>query len=178
MRFTATAVDGVWIVELERHEDERGWFARTWCRREFERHGLPGELAQASLSHTRAAGTIRGLHWQAAPHREDKLVRCVRGAVWDVAVDVRRDSPTYRRHVGVRLDPADGRALFVPKGCAHGFQTLEPDSEVFYQMTEPWAPDAARGARWNDPAFGIDWPLPDPFVHPRDASWPDFDGVA
>lgn len=175
MIFTPARLDGVWIVELDPHEDDRGTFARTWCRREFAEHGLPTELVQCSLSRTKRRGTIRGLHWQAPPHAEDKLVRCSRGAIWDVAVDLRPDSPTFREHVGVELTAETGRALLVPKGFAHGFQTLEDDVEVLYKMSEFYEPEAGRGARWDDPAFDIDWPIDDPVLHPRDASFPDFE---
>jgi len=178
MRFLETEIAGVHVIELERAQDERGWFARTWCSDEFGRAGLPTGLVQISLSHTRRRGTIRGLHWQRHPHAEDKLVRCVRGAIWDVALDLRPESDSYMRHVGVRLDARDGRALFIPKGCAHGFQTLEDDVDVLYHMDEPYEPTAGTGARWNDPAFGIEWPLPEPILHPRDASSPDYDALA
>lgn len=175
MIFTPARLDGVWLVDLDPHEDDRGTFARTWCRREFDEHGLPTELVQCSLSRTRRRGTIRGLHWQAPPHAEDKLVRCSRGTVWDVAVDLRPDSDTYLEHVAVELSEDNGRALLVPKGFAHGFQTLTDDAEVLYKMSEYYEPEAGRGARWDDPAFGIDWPVDDPILHPRDASYPDFE---
>jgi dTDP-4-dehydrorhamnose 3,5-epimerase len=166
------------VVDLERREDERGYFARTWCQHEFARAGLSAAFVQGNLSYTLRRGTLRGLHWQARPHAEDKLVRCTKGAIFDVIVDLRPDSPTYLRHIGVELDDADGRALFVPKGFAHGFQTLRDHTQVFYQMTAYHEPDAARGARWNDPAFRIRWPIADPILHPRDATYPDFARVA
>lgn len=178
MLFQETSLPGVWIVDPVPHEDDRGIFARTWCRREFEEHGLPTDLAQCNLSRTRFRGTIRGLHWQVPPHAEDKLVRCSRGAIWDVAVDLRSRSPTYLEHVAVTLTEESGRALFIPKGFAHGFQTLEDDAEVLYKMSEFYEPSAGRGARWDDPAFGISWPIENPTLHPRDASYPDFDGMA
>ena len=173
MIFTPTPLAGGWIVDLERHEDERGYFARTWCRREFEAQGLDGALVQSSLSHNPRRGTLRGLHWQAPPHAEVKLVRCSRGAIWDVMVDLRPDSPTYTRHFGAELTAANGRALYIPEGFAHGFVTLADDSDVVYQMSAYYEPAAGRGARWNDPAFGIVWPVRDPILHPRDASYPD-----
>jgi dTDP-4-dehydrorhamnose 3,5-epimerase len=172
--FVPTALPGAFIVELERREDERGFFARTWCRDEFAKMGLNAELTQCNVSYNRRRGTLRGMHWQAAPWAEAKLVRCTRGSIWDAIVDLRPDSPTYARHVSVELTAQSGRALYVPEGLAHGFMTLEDECEVFYQMTQVYEPSAARGARWNDPAFGIDWPLADPIIHPRDASYPDF----
>lgn len=178
MIFTPTELAGACLVDLEPHEDERGTFARTWCAREFTEHGLPSDFVQSSLSRTRRRGTLRGMHWQAEPHAEDKLVRCTRGAIWDVVVDLRPDSPTRLRHVALRLDAETGRSLLVPRGFAHGFQTLEDDAEVLYLMTAFYEPSAGRGARWNDPAFGIEWPIDDPLLHPRDASYPDFDDVA
>ncbi len=174
MIFTPTPLDGAWLVDLERHEDDRGFFARTWCAREFAARGLDPQLAQCSLSYNRRRGTLRGMHWQAAPHEEVKLVRCVRGAIWDVIIDLRPDSPDYTRHYGVELSAATGRALWVPRGFAHGFVTLENDTEIFYQMTDFYAPEAARGVRWNDPAFGIEWPVANPEMNERDATYPDF----
>jgi len=172
--YTATELPGALIVDLEIREDERGHFTRTWCRREFEEHGLPGSVVQCSMSFTRRRGTLRGLHYQVAPHAEDKLVRCTHGAIWDVVVDLRPESPSYLQHLGVELRADTGRALFVPKGFAHGFQTLEDATQVFYQMTEFHVPDAGGGVRWNDPAFGIQWPVRNPILHPRDAGYPDF----
>jgi dTDP-4-dehydrorhamnose 3,5-epimerase len=173
MQFTPTEIAGVWIVEMERHGDERGWFARTWCAEEFRRHGLNANLAQCSASFNRSKGTLRGMHFQAAPHEEAKLVRCVRGAMFDVALDLRASSASFRRWVGVELTSDNGRALYVPEGCAHGFQTLADDTEVLYQISNVWHPESARGVRWNDPAFGIQWPLEDGAVMSRkDAEWP------
>lgn len=174
MIFTETPVEGAYVVGPERHEDERGWFARTWCAREFSEHGLAATLSQCSLSFNLRSGTLRGLHYQAPPHEEAKLVRCPQGRIYDVVLDLRPHSSTFLTHFGVELDGADHRALYVPEGCAHGFQTLEDNSLVFYQMSAAYAPHAGRGVRWNDPAFGIDWPLPDPVIVDRDASYPDF----
>lgn len=159
MIFTPTKIAGVWIVEPERHEDDRGWFARTWCAEEFRKHGLKPNLSQCSASFNRLRGTLRGMHWQAAPHEEAKLVRCVRGAMFDVALDVRPDSATFKQWVSAELTPENGRALYVPEGCAHGFQTLADDTEVFYQIAGEYHPASGRGARWDDPALGIAWPL-------------------
>ena len=175
MRFVETAIAGVVVVELEEHVDERGSFARTWCRDEMTGAGLAGELAQCSLSRNPRAGTLRGLHFQRAPHEEAKLVRCSRGAIFDVAVDLRRGSPTYCGWVGFRLDSESGRALYIPKGCAHGFQTLEDESDVTYMISTPYAPESASGVRWDDTAFGIDWPAThDRTIGARDRSWPDY----
>ena len=174
MIFLPLALPGAMIVDLERFDDARGFFARAWCEREFAEAGLNPALVQASISHNRRRGTLRGMHYQAAPHAEDKLVRCIHGAIWDVIIDLRPESPTYLQYRGVELNAARGRALYVPKGFAHGFQSLTDDAQVFYQMSEFHAPDAARGIRWDDPRFGIDWPERPPILSPRDASYPDF----
>jgi dTDP-4-dehydrorhamnose 3,5-epimerase len=172
--FLPTPLPGAFIIDIERREDDRGFFARTWCRREFEEMGLNSDLAQCNTSYNGRRGTLRGMHWQAGPNTEAKLIRCTRGAIWDAIIDLRPESPTYLGHVGVELTEASRRALYVPKGMAHGFVTLEDESEVFYQMSEFYEPTAARGARWNDPAFDISWPISDPILHPRDAAYPDF----
>jgi dTDP-4-dehydrorhamnose 3,5-epimerase len=174
MIFKETELPGAFIVELEAHSDERGFFARTWCAREFAEHGLAPDLAQANVSFNRRAGTLRGMHWQAAPHAEDKLVRVTAGAVWDVAIDLRPSSPTYTSYVGVRLDATNRTALWVPKGFAHGFLTLEDDTEVVYQMSQFYVPEAARGLRWDDPAFAVQWPAEVRVISERDATYPDF----
>ena len=174
MIFRETTVAGVVVVDLERHEDNRGFFARTWCQREFAEHGLDARLVQCSLSWNRRRGTLRGLHYQAPPHAEAKLIRCTRGALWDVALDLRRQSPTFGRHLGVELTGGNRTMLYIPEGVAHGFQTLEDDTEVFYQMSEFYAPEAAQGVRFDDPAFGIRWPIPDPIMLERDRAYPDF----
>lgn len=158
MRFVPTAIAGVVVVELEEHTDERGSFARTWCRDEMAEAGLASDLAQCSLSRNSRAGTVRGLHFQRAPHEEAKVVRCSRGAIFDVAVDLRPGSPTQGEWFGVRLDPESGRALYVPEGCAHGFQTLVDESEVAYMISTPHAPEASAGVRWDDPVLAIAWP--------------------
>jgi dTDP-4-dehydrorhamnose 3,5-epimerase len=178
MIFTPTRLAGMWLVEIEPYSDERGHFARTWCRREFEAHGLDTDLAQASLSFNRARGTIRGLHFQRPPHGEVKLVRCTRGAIFDVAVDLRPASPTRRQWQGFELTAENGMALYIPRGFAHGFQTLAPDSEVFYQISQFYAPEAASGVRYDDPAFAIAWPLPVAAISPQDRAWPDHCGDA
>jgi len=174
MIFTRTELAGAVLVDIERREDSRGYFARTYCEREFAAHGLPARMVQANVSCTRRAGTLRGMHWQSAPHEEDKLVRCVRGAVWDAIVDIRAGSDTYCRWLGIELNEGNGRMLFVPKGFAHGFITLSDDAVVVYQMSEFYTPAAARGARHDDSAFGIDWPLAATDMSEKDRTWPDF----
>ncbi len=174
MIFTPTALDGATIVEIERLEDARGHFARTFCEREFAARGLPSRMVQSNTSFTRRAGTLRGMHFQAAPHAEDKLVRCVRGAIWDAIVDLRPQSPTYCRWIGVELGESNGRMLLVPKGFAHGYVTLTDDVVVDYQISGFHAPEAARGVRHDDPAFGIAWPVPIRGMSERDAAWPDY----
>jgi dTDP-4-dehydrorhamnose 3,5-epimerase len=172
--FTETRVPGVFIVEPERLEDERGFFARTWCPGEFEAHGLNPQLAQCSISYNRKKGTLRGMHYQAAPHAEAKLVRCTMGAIYDVALDLRPQSPTFKQWVSAELTAENRKMLYIPEGLAHGFQTLTDDAEVFYQISEPYHPESAGGVRWNDPAFGIQWPLPLTAISPRDASHPQW----
>jgi dTDP-4-dehydrorhamnose 3,5-epimerase len=175
--FEQTRLSGAFLVDLERREDSRGFFARTWCANEFADHGLTTEVVQANVSFNPRQGTLRGMHFQRAPHAETKLVRCTRGAIYDVVVDLRRDSDTYKEWVGVELSADNRRALFVPEGFAHGYQTLVPDAEVFYQVSEYYTPGAEGGVRWDDPAFGIEWPDPDnAFLSDKDRSWPDFSG--
>jgi dTDP-4-dehydrorhamnose 3,5-epimerase len=176
--FVETPVAGALVVEPQPIEDERGFFARTFSAEEFAERGLDVRVDQCSVSFNARAGTLRGMHYQAAPHGETKLVRCTRGAIFDVAVDLRPDSPTYLRWAGLELTAENGRALYVPEGCAHGFQTLTDGAEVLYQISTPYVPDAARGVRWDDPAFGIEWPEAPPggrTMSARDAEYPDFD---
>jgi dTDP-4-dehydrorhamnose 3,5-epimerase len=173
MIFTETALAGAYIIEPERIADERGYFARTWCRREFEGRGLEGIWAQSSLSYNKAAGTVRGMHYQAAPYEETKLIRCTRGAVHDVIIDLRPHSPTFCLHIAVVLTVDNHRMLYVPAGFAHGFQTLEDDTEVTYLISEFHRPEFGRGVRWDDPAFNIQWPRPVSVITPRDRSYPD-----
>ncbi len=172
MYFEETRIPGVVLVRPERFEDARGHFARTWDGEVFARHGLNPAVAQCSVSFNRKRGTLRGMHYQAAPHEEAKLVRCTRGAVFDVAVDLRPDSPTRHRWVGAELTAENGVALYVPEGCAHGFLTLADDTEVFYMISAPYVPEAGRGVRYDDPAFGIEWPAPVHVIHDRDAGYP------
>jgi len=172
--FIETKLAGGYIIELEKIEDDRGFFARTFCQREFEAHGLNPRIAQCSVSFNRRKGTLRGMHYQVAPYEESKLVRCTMGAIYDVAVDLRPDSLTHKQWMAVELTEDNRRALYIPAGCAHGFQTLEDNSEVFYQMSEVYHPECARGLRWNDPVFGIQWPSETLVASARDSSYPDF----
>jgi dTDP-4-dehydrorhamnose 3,5-epimerase len=175
VRFRDTKVAGVYLIEPEPVADERGFFARVFCREEFAAHGLNPDLAQGNISYNHAKGTLRGLHYQAAPHEEAKLVRCTRGAIWDVALDLRPGSPTYLAWAGFELSDANRAMLYVPEGCAHGFLTLAEGAEVAYQMSVPYAPAAGRGVRWDDPVFGIDWPGEVMVINQRDASYPDLE---
>jgi dTDP-4-dehydrorhamnose 3,5-epimerase len=172
MRFLPLPIEGAWLVEPEPRSDDRGFFARTWCVREFAEHGLHPNFVQASISFNEVAATLRGLHYQAEPHPEIRLVRCSAGSIYDVIVDLREASPTYLKWHGEMLSAQNRRALYVPTGFAHGFVTLEDESEVFYQMSEFYFPELARGVRWNDPALAIDWPLDPKRVSPRDAEYP------
>lgn len=173
MIFTETRLKGAFIIEPERREDDRGFFARSWCHEEFEAHGLNPAIAQCNISFNLQKGTLRGMHYAAPPHEEAKLVRCTAGAVYDVIIDLRRDSATYRQHVGEVLSAGNYRMLYVPEGFAHGFQTLEDKTEVYYQMSQFYSPEHARGVRYNDPAFGIQWPIGDPVMLDRDRNYPD-----
>lgn len=175
MIFKETDLPGAYIIELKLLEDERGFFARSFCQREFIEHGLDPCVAQCNISYNRAKGTLRGMHWQAQSHAEAKLVRCTRGAIYDVIVDLRSDSPTFLKWVGVELTAENRAALFVPKEFAHGFLTLEDDTEVFYQMSEFYVPEASCGFRWNDPTFEIKWPRLVSVISDKDAILPDFD---
>lgn len=176
MIFIETRLKGAFILELERREDDRGFFARSWCQREFEAHRLNPRMAQCNVSFNKLKGTLRGMHYSASPFEEAKLVRCTSGAAYDVIIDLRRDSPTYKQHVGEVLNAANHRMLYVPEGFAHGFQTLEDDTEIFYQMSQFYSSEHARGVRYDDPAFGIEWMLPEPVMLDRDRNYPDFTG--
>ena len=173
MRFTEL-LPGAFRIDVTANVDERGLFARTFCARTFAEHGLPAAFVQCSTSLTARRGTLRGLHWQAPPQAEAKLVRCTRGRAFDVIVDLRARSPTFRQWASVELTAENRAAVLVPEGYAHGFQTLEDDTEILYQMTAFYAPELARGARWDDPAFAVRWPLAAPILSPRDAGFPPF----
>jgi dTDP-4-dehydrorhamnose 3,5-epimerase len=172
MKFIATDLADVTVLELEPFEDERGFFARAYCAREFAEHGLTARVSQANLSYNRTRGTLRGLHYQVAPAQEAKHIRAVRGAAHFAVVDLRPGSPTERQHVSVDLNAADRRSLYVPEGCAVGMQTLEDDTELFYQVSEFYSPECERGLRHDDPALGIAWPLPVAVISAKDRSWP------
>jgi len=174
MIFSEATIPGVYVIDPERLEDERGFFARTWCQREFKAHGLNTELAQCNISYNRRKGTLRGMHYQSAPHAETRLVRCTSGAVYDVIVDLRPQSTTFRCWFPIELTAENRRMLYIPEGLAHGFLTLRDDTEVFYQMSEFYTPEFARGVRWNDPAFGIEWPDKIQVMAERDRLYPDF----
>ena len=174
MRFTETPLSGAFVVDVESHDDERGLFARTYCADEFHKHAISFSVVQCNVSFNRLRGTLRGMHYQAAPAYEAKLVRCTRGAIYDAIVDVRRDSPTYGRWFAAKLDADNRRAMYIPPNVAHGFQTLVDESEVFYQMSSAHAPQSARGLRWNDPRLDIAWPLPVSVISQRDAGYDDF----
>lgn len=169
-----TPIAGAYTIGIEPIADARGFFARTWCRREIEQLGLCADIAQCSISVNPRKGTLRGMHLQGPPHEETKIVRCVRGAIFDVVLDLRRDSPTFRRWHGVELSSANRLALYIPAGCAHGFQTLEDNCEVAYQISEFYHPECSRPVRWNDRAFGIEWPLPVTVMSAADQTYPDF----
>ena len=174
MHFLSTDLPGVFVVEMEPREDERGSFARSWCQNEFAAQGLDTRLAQCSISYNTRRGTLRGMHFQTEPYSEVKLVRCTAGGIYDVAVDLRPASPTFRQWTATELTAENRRALYVPFGCAHGFQTLTDGAEILYYMSEFYHAEAASGVRWNDPAFSIEWPIADPFMSERDAGYSDF----
>ncbi len=174
MIFTETKLNGAFIINIEPIADERGLFARSWCRKEFEAHGLNPELAQCNISFNKKKGTLRGMHYQKPPHEEAKLVRCTKGAIFDVVIDLRPDSPTYKQWVGEELTAQNHRMFYVPRMFAHGFVTLTDSTEVFYQMSTPYVPESATGVAWDDPAFNIHWPEQPKIISQRDQSYPEF----
>lgn len=174
MIFTPAPVEGVFVIEPERRVDERGYFARVWCAEEFAVHGIHIPFVQSNISFNHRRGTLRGMHFDDPPIAEVKLVRCTRGALFDVALDLRRDSPTHRQHVGVTLTADAGNMLYIPGGVAHGFLTLADETEACYLMAPFYVPRPTRGVRWNDPAFGIEWPIPVTVISERDATYPDY----
>jgi dTDP-4-dehydrorhamnose 3,5-epimerase len=174
MKFNKTKLDGAWLINIEKVEDERGFFARTFCQNEFREHGLNPNLVQCNISYNKKRGTLRGMHFQAYPHQEVKLVQCIRGSMYDVIVDLRPASPTYQQYISVTLSAQEHNILYVPEGFGHGFITLEDDVEIFYQMSEFHVPAAARGFRWNGPTFNIQWPAQPEIISERDANYPDF----
>lgn len=175
MKFIETKLKGAYIIEPERLEDERGFFARTFCQKEFEAQGLNPKLVQCSISYNKHRGTLRGMHYQVAPMAESKLVRCTKGAIYDVIIDMNPQSPTYCQWIAVELNNENRNMIYIPEGFAHGFQTLENDTEVFYQMSEFYAPEYAKGVRWDDPAFEIKWLISNPILSEKDISYEGFD---
>lgn len=177
MYFKETELPGAFIIELDKITDNRGFFARTWCREEFEKHGLNPNLAQCNLSFNEKRGTLRGMHFQTPPYQEAKLVSCIKGSIYDVIIDLRPEFPTYKNHFSIKLTADNRNCLYIPEGFAHGFMTLEDSTEVFYQISEFFKPDYAHGCRWNDSAFNINWPLSNPIMSERDKNCPDFEKV-
>jgi dTDP-4-dehydrorhamnose 3,5-epimerase len=174
MNFIETEIEGLYIVELNKIGDERGFFARAWCEKEFSDKKLTSRMVQANTSYSKDKGTLRGLHYQVSPHQEAKLMRCIKGAIFDVAVDLRSDSKTYKEWFGVELTESNRNMLFIPEGFAHGYQTLVEDTEAFYMSSAFYAPDAERGVRWDDPSIGIEWPITDNLnITDKDKSWAD-----
>lgn len=175
MIFHETKLKGAFIVELDKKEDHRGFFARAFCAKEFEQHGLRPQVVQANMSYNNKKGTLRGMHYQVAPASEPKFIRCIRGAIWDVIIDMRPESPTYLEHIGVELSADNRRAIYVPDMFAHGNQTITEDSELLYLVGEYYTPGCERGVRYDDPAIGIKWPLPVTVISDKDKSWPLLD---
>jgi len=178
MIFSETKLKGAFIIEPKKQEDERGFFARTWCEKEFEIHGLNPRLVQCSISFNKKKGSLRGMHFQVAPHEEAKLVRCTMGAIYDVIIDLRRSSPTFRKWVAVELTANNRQMLYIPEGFAHGFQTLVDNTEILYQMSQFYHPESARGIRWNDPIVKINWPLSKITISDKDKNHPSIDSVS
>jgi len=172
--FTETQLKGAHIIELEKLSDERGFFARAWCQKEFEAQGLTAIVVQANVSFNKKKGTLRGMHYQITPYEETKLVRCTRGAIYDVIIDLRPDSPTYKQWVGVELTAENYKMLYVAENFAHGFQTLQDNTEVTYQVSQFYAPGSESGIRWDDPTFGIEWPIEVQVISEKDGNWPDY----
>ena len=174
MEFTEISLPGAWVVRLKKIEDERGYFARAWCREEFAQHGLNPDMVQLNAGFSRRRGTVRGMHFQLAPHAEAKFVRCTRGAIYDVIIDLRHGSSTFGQWHGVELTADNGLMLYAPEGFAHGYQTLTDDTEMYYMTSAAYSPAAARGVRYDDPAFGVRWPLPVSVISAADRDWPAF----
>lgn len=175
MKFTETKLKGAYVIEVDRREDDRGFFARSWCQKEFAEHGLNPNLVQCNISFNLKQGTLRGMHYQAKPHQEAKLVRCVKGGIYDVIIDLRPDSPTFTDWFSVDLNSENRKMIYIPEGMAHGCQTLADNTEVFYQMSEFFCSESARGVRWDDPIFGIDWPeISQRVISEKDRSYPNF----
>tara|TARA_B110000003_G_C16614884_1_gene520928 strand:- start:410 stop:940 length:531 start_codon:yes stop_codon:yes gene_type:complete len=174
MKFNSTDIDGLYYVDIDRLEDERGFFGRAFCSQEFEKINLDSEVCQANISYNHSAGTLRGMHYQKSPYQESKFIRCIKGSIYDVVIDLRKNSPTYCHWFGIELNDKNRTALFVPKDFAHGFVTLADDTEVIYLVSQSYVPNAEKGIRWDDPFFAIDWPISPSLVSSKDAQWPDF----
>jgi dTDP-4-dehydrorhamnose 3,5-epimerase len=174
MIFKELKIKGAYLIDLEKREDDRGFFARSFCSRDFQEHGLSGQIQQSNISYNKKAGTLRGMHYQVPPYAESKLIRCIFGSIYDVAIDLRPESPTFKQWVGVKLNAASRQIIYVPEGVAHGFQTLSDHTEVFYEVSAPYSLDAERGIRWNDPAFDIKWPVPVRVISNKDMRHPLF----
>ena len=174
MTFIETKLDGAYVIEIQKLEDARGFFARAWCKNEFDRYGLISYIMQSNISFSKTKGTLRGMHYQIAPNQESKLVRCTKGAIYDVIIDLRQNSLTYKQWLGTELTAENYKMLYVPEGFAHGFQTLENDTEVIYQVSQFYAPQSERGVRYNDPAFGIQWPVDVQVITDKDNNWADY----
>ena len=175
MLFIETKIKGAFVVELEKYSDDRGFFSRAWCQKEFKEQGIKSQFVQANIGFSKNSGTIRGIHYQIAPFEEAKLVRCIRGAIFDVVLDLRPELPSFKQWFGVELSDENRKMLYVPEGCAHGYQTLVDNTEVFYQVSQVYSPESERGIRWNDPEFDIEWPIDEDLViSEKDQNWPDF----
>ena len=175
MLFIETKLKGAFVVELEKYSDDRGFFSRAWCQKEFKEQGINSRFVQANIGFSKNSGTIRGIHYQIAPFEEAKLVRCIRGAIFDVVLDLRPELPSFKQWFGVELSDENRKMLYVPEGCAHGYQTLVDNTEVFYQVSQVYSAESERGIRWNDPEFDIEWPIDEDLViSEKDQNWPDF----
>jgi dTDP-4-dehydrorhamnose 3,5-epimerase len=175
LQFVKTPLHKTWLIRPDKKSDERGYFARTFCTTEFKNTGIDFQIVQANTGFTKYRGTVRGLHYQVKPHREAKLIRCIRGAIYDVMVDLRSDSPTYLRWYGIEIFEGDDTMILVPEGLAHGYQTLQNNTEIFYLVNQFYTPRAEKGIRWDDPAFNIEWPIKDNvIISDKDRNWPDF----
>lgn len=175
MLFIETKLKGAFVIELEKYSDDRGFFSRAWCQKEFKEQGINSRFVQANIGFSKNSGTIRGIHYQIAPFEEAKLVRCIRGAIFDVVLDLRPELPSFKQWFGVELSDENRKMLYVPEGCAHGYQTLVDNTEVFYQVSQVYSAESERGIRWNDPEFDIEWPIDEDLViSEKDQNWPDF----
>ena len=175
MLFIETKIKGAFVVELEKYSDDRGFFSRAWCQKEFKEQGINSRFVQANIGFSKNSGTIRGIHYQIAPFEEAKLVRCIRGAIFDVVLDLRPELPSFKQWFGIELSDENRKMLYVPEGCAHGYQTLVDNTEVFYQVSQVYSPESERGIRWNDPEFDIEWPIDEDLViSEKDQNWLDF----